>query len=235
MTYLAGMWTSDVVNERIEGRLGTDQCLNTHRSADLTEQGQESCLMEGQCGNGRRESSAVEDAEVLLRLERQGRQVVGEQRLPRWHNSPGALLALEHLDVRVTDDSARDVRQWREIFQSAWVSHVPIRLDAWAPKLRTTRRRDAATEWYKWRDVVFEELGHPLDELPPHARVASCEGVDPDEHRASNPGFGHAGRRQRVQQGQNVRGLGRRWKDAALLVLEESATKRERRTCTRIR
>jgi hypothetical protein len=37
MTYLAGMWTSDVVNERIEGRLGTDQCLNTHRSANLTE------------------------------------------------------------------------------------------------------------------------------------------------------------------------------------------------------
>jgi hypothetical protein len=115
------------------------------------------------------------------------------------------------------------------------VSHVLIRLGAWALKLRTTRRGDAATKWYEWRDVVFEELGHPLDELPPHARVASREGVDPDEHRASNPGFGHAGRRQWVQQRQNIGGLGRCWKDTALLMLEESATKRERRTCTRIR
>ena len=77
-----------------------------------------------------------------------------------------------------------------------------IRTAKWQRReYRTSRSRDSAAKGDEGSNVCVKELVHLLYELKPDARVATDERVHTDEDSASNPGFGHAGRAQRIRKG----------------------------------
>ena len=66
---LTGMGSAFVMNERIKGRLGSEESLNAHSGEDLSEQCEMDGIVESQrcdrCGKG----SSIQDPEMFLGLE----------------------------------------------------------------------------------------------------------------------------------------------------------------------
>lgn len=114
---LPRMRTTRLVDEGHVAALGAQQRLRAHRRAHLGEQGQLRGVVQherGQCGG---EGGAVEQAELFLGQQREGREAVGGEGgragddLARAEDAG----AVEDADGGVADDRARDVRQRGEV------------------------------------------------------------------------------------------------------------------------
>lgn len=111
-TCLSRMRPCHVVNERIKGRLRAAERLDAHRRAYLAKKGEERRLMQREGSDARRKGGAVQNAEVLLRLQRKRLDTIRSERVRRRHDLSGICWPGVDLNLRVADDGTSDVREW---------------------------------------------------------------------------------------------------------------------------
>ena len=110
---LPGMGTTGVMDEGVEGTDSADHGFRAHGRANLGEEREVGRLVEGEGGNGRGESGAVEDAQMLLGRKWDRRDPMRVEGGDGGHDAARTERggAIEDADRRVADKRPGDVRE----------------------------------------------------------------------------------------------------------------------------